>query len=520
MGQMPAGVFAPFVGALAHCPLVFPEVGYTLRDWKGNHMPMKWPLNRQRDVPPERTPPLRTFNLLRSFSVTSMAIIALVALGLGAVSTRFVVGQSVERDALLTAQFVQSIAATEVRHMGIDDVPPMGELLDPRQDGKYPGIAPGLREKVRGEFFDHVAQLPDVLLVNIYAPDHKVIWSTNPQLSGKYILDDEDLDRAFEEKIPVSSSYHNLNDAREEQKFITPPGFIFIENYVPLFNATGDQVMAMVEIYKEPKDLIARMERGLLLIWLATVFGGGLIYLGLYWIVRRAAMLLTLQQQKLVTNETYVALGEMSSAVAHSLRNPLATIRSSAELAMEFDSGAAHKNIGDIISQVDRMSTWVRDLLSSLRPLNDDPEPVNLVACVHDSLLAFEQQIARAQARVVFNSPHTPMVLSQQVQLTQILNSLVANALEAMGKGGTLTIALTCEDNRWACLSVTDTGKGMSQEQRSMAFRPFFTTKQGGLGVGLVLVKRIMERFGGRVELQSVEGQGTCVSLVFCLVGG
>jgi signal transduction histidine kinase len=235
----------------------------------------------------------------------------------------------------------------------------------------------------------------------------------------------------------------------------------------------------------------------------------------LYWIVRRAAILLATQQKQLITNETFVALGEMSSAVAHSLRNPLATIRSSAELALEFDSGPAHKNINDIIGQVDRMSKWVRELLQSLRPLNDEPEPVNLVAALHDSLMAFEHQIAKAGVHVVFEPKETPMVLSQQVQLTQILNSLLANAVEAMERGGTLTITLEPTDAKGIGVVVSDTGKGMNEEQRSMAFRPFFTTKQGGLGVGLVLVKRIMERFGGSVKLYSREGEGTRVRLSF-----
>jgi signal transduction histidine kinase len=342
-----------------------------------------------------------------------------------------------------------------------------------------------------------------------------VIWSTNPELMGTTIHADEDLDQAFASKTPVSASYHNVDKARMEQKFVTPPDYIFIENYIPLFDADRDTVTAMVEIYKEPKDLIDRMERGLALIWLATALGGGLIYLGLYWIVRRAAILLATQQKQLITNETFVALGEMSSAVAHSLRNPLATIRSSAELALEFDSGPARKNINDIIGQVDRMSKWVRELLQSLRPLNDEAEPVNLVACLHDSMLAFEHQIAKADVHVVFEPKETPMVLSQQVALTQILNSLLANALEAMDKGGTLTILLEPTDNKGICVSVSDTGKGMNEEQRSMAFRPFFTTKQGGLGVGLVLVKRIMDRFGGGVTLDSREGEGTTVRLSF-----
>ncbi|KJZ63932.1 sensor histidine kinase [Pseudomonas fluorescens] len=458
------------------------------------------------------------FNLLRWFSLISMAVIGTVAVALGAVSTRFVITESVQRDALLTSQFIQAIALVEVRHVSIPNVRTMGELLDPRNDKNFSDVNPLARAIARGEFLDHIEHLPDVILANIYAPDRRVIWSTNPALMGTTIHADEDLEKAFASKVPVSVSYHDVDKSRLEQKFVTPPEYIFIENYIPLFDADGDKVTAMVEIYKEPKDLISRMERGLVLIWLATALGGGLIYLGLYWIVRRAAILLATQQKQLITNETFVVLGEMSSAVAHSLRNPLATIRSSAELALEFDSGPAHKNINDIIGQVDRMSKWVRELLQSLRPLNDDAEPVNLVAALHDSLMAFEHQIAKASVHVVFEPKLTPMVLSQQVQLTQILNSLLANALEAMDKSGTLTITLEPTDSLGLSVVVSDTGKGMNEEQRSMAFRPFFTTKQGGLGVGLVLVKRIMERFGGAVTLESREGEGTSVRLSFKLV--
>ncbi|PWE37980.1 two-component sensor histidine kinase [Pseudomonas prosekii] len=458
------------------------------------------------------------FNLLRWFSLISMGVIATVAVALGAVSTQFVITESVQRDALLTSQFIQAIASAEVRHVAIPNVRTMGELLDPRQDKDFPDVDPAARANARGEFLDHIAHLPDVLLANIYAPDRRVIWSTNPALVGTTIHVDEDLDHAFEYKVPVSASYHDIDEGRMEQKFITPPDYIFIENYIPLFDADGKNVTAMVEIYKEPKDLIGRIGRGLVLIWLATALGGGLIYLGLYWIVRRAAILLAQQQKLLITNETFVALGEMSSAVAHSLRNPLATIRSSAELALELGAGPAHKNINDIIGQVDRMSKWVRELLQSLRPLNDDAEPVNLVAAIHDSLMAFEQQITRAGVKVEFNPQQTPMVLSQHMQLTQILNSLMANALEAMDKGGKLTVTLEPTDARGVCVVLSDTGKGMSEEQRKMAFRPFFTTKTGGLGVGLVLVKRIMERFGGSVALGSREGEGTCVRLSFKLV--
>ncbi|MDF9778188.1 sensor histidine kinase [Pseudomonas baetica] len=459
----------------------------------------------------------RPFDLLRWFSLVSMVVIGMVAVALGAVTSRFVITESVQRDALLTSQFIQSIALTELRHVSIPNSPSMGELLDPRNDQDFPDVDPLSRADFRDDFIDHIEHLPDVILASIYAPDRRVIWSTNPVLTGTTIYGDEDLERAFSSRLPVSSSYHDVDKSRMEQKFLEPPKYIFIENYIPLFDADGGTVTAMVEIYKEPQDLINRMERGLVLIWLATALGGSLIYLGLYWIVRRAAILLATQQKQLITNETFVALGEVSSAVAHSLRNPLANIRSSAEMAIEFDSGPAHGNINDIIVQVDRMSKWVRELLQSLRPLTDEAEPVNLVAALHDSLMAYEHQISKARINVVFEPDQTPMVLSQQVQLTQILNSLLSNAVEAMDSGGTLTIQIEPRDALCVSVRVSDTGKGMNEEQRTMAFRPFFTTKQGGLGVGLVLVKRIMERFGGTVSLDSREGEGTTVRLSFKL---
>lgn len=463
---------------------------------------------------------LGQFNLLRWFSLGSFVIIAIVASGLGYISTRFVVTESIERDSMLTAQFIQAIGDAEIRHASIDPNRTMGEMLDPRLDNAYPDVSPGSRAAARIEFLDHVEHLPDILLATVYALDRTVVWSTNPELIGVRIEDDDELDESFEMKEAVSTSYHEIDEERPEQKLLREPEYLFIENYIPMFNADKSKVIAMVEIYKEPVDLVERIQRGFKAIWLATVLGGLVIYLGLFWIVRRAAMLLQSQQKQLITNETFVALGEMSSAVAHSLRNPLANIRSSAELAQEIASHSAQKNIGDIINQVDRMSRWVRELLVSLRPMNDDYETVNLVLAIDDTLSAFDALIKRSNVEVRFTPQTCPPVVSQQVLLTQILNSLFANALEAMPKGGHLTIDIEQPYPGQVRMTLTDTGKGMTRQQQQMVFKPFFTTKQGGLGVGLALVKRIMERFEGSVELTSQEQEGTRVCLNFKVATG
>ncbi|MCU0074928.1 ATP-binding protein [Pseudomonas koreensis] len=460
------------------------------------------------------------FNLLRWFSLASFFIIAAVALGLGYISTRFVVTESVERDALLTAQFVQAIGDAEMRHAGITPERTMGEMLDPRQDNNYPDVDPLAHVSARAEFLDHVEHLPDILLATVYALDRTVIWSTNPELIGAKFEDDDELDESFELKVSVSSSYHKIDDEKPEQQLSREPKYLFIENYIPMFNADKSKVVAMVEIYKEPADLVERIDRGFASIWAATILGGAAIYLGLFWIVRRASTLLQSQQQQLISNETFVALGEMSSAVAHSLRNPLATIRSSAELAQEVANQGAQRNIGDIISQVDRMSRWVRELLVSLRPMNDDGEAVDLCAAVEDTLGAFDALIRRNGVEVRFTPQNCPPVVSQKVLLTQILNSLFANALEAMPKGGVLSVDIETPQTGQVRVTLGDTGKGMSAQQQQLVFKPFFTTKQGGLGVGLALVKRIMERFQGSVVLTSREQEGTRVSLNFRVASG
>lgn len=197
--------------------------------------------------------PLQEFNLLRWFSVISLLIIATVAGSLGYVSTRFVVRDSVERDAMLTAQFIQAMAQAEVRHSLLPPGTTLGELLDPRLDLQHLQVTPALAASTRVEFLDHVAHLPDTLLANVYARDRTIVWSTNDALVGKRIGEDGDLERAFRSRKAVSASYHKAEDGREEQRFERDPQYLFIENYIPLFDSQGEQVLAMVESTRSPR---------------------------------------------------------------------------------------------------------------------------------------------------------------------------------------------------------------------------------------------------------------------------
>jgi two-component system sensor histidine kinase HydH len=292
----------------------------------------------------------------------------------------------------------------------------------------------------------------------------------------------------------------------------------FIESYIPLVDDLGN-TLAVVEIYKEPVDLIERLKRGYWIIWLSTALGGLLLYFGLYWIVRRASLQLASQEAQLVANKTYVGLVEMSTAVAHSLRNPLACIRSSAELANEMDGQPAKKNIDDIVSQVDRMSQWVHELLLCLRPIHGEAELVEPMVVVQATLAGFSAQLAQSRIQLDFTNEPTPRIISNPLLLSQILNSVIANAMEAMPAGGKLTLqANVDDDHQWLHLIIADTGDGTSRQQEMMAHKTFYTTRQGKLGIGLIMVKQIMESFGGEASLTHHEERGTSVQLSFRVV--
>jgi signal transduction histidine kinase len=461
------------------------------------------------------------FNLLKWFSIVSLIVTAAAAIASGALLSSFFVSEAIKRDAVLTMQFIQSIAETEVRHgkFGHDKVT-LGQFLDKSVAAEALDVPEDDLARVRNEFFDHLRTMPDVLLANIFAPDRTIVWSSNPELIGQLVADNHDLDEVFRTRSMVASGHIKSDDqdTRLERRFVRYPQDVYIENYVPLLDHAGN-VASVVEIYKEPSDLIDAIKRGYLLIWVAALVAAAVVYLALRWIILRAARLMEAQQRQIVESETLVAIGEMSAAVAHGLRNPLASIRTSAEVALEAGDAPVTKNLNDIVTQVDRLSKWVRDLLLFSRPISDEREAVTLAPAMDEALANFDVQIQRVGIELEWDAAAQPavQVLAHGALLAQVFNSVLANAIEAMAKGGRLSVSIAPPQEGRVTLCVRDTGIGMSEKQLAMAFKPFHTTKRGGLGVGLALIRRIMERFGGTVELESQEKAGTTVRLIFKL---
>jgi signal transduction histidine kinase len=223
-------------------------------------------------------------------------------------------------------------------------------------------------------------------------------------------------------------------------------------------------------------------------------------------------------QQQVVQTERLAALGEMSAVVAHEVRNPLGVIFNSlGSLRRMVRPQGDAKMLFDIVEEeADRLNRIVGDLLDFARPSAPSVEP-ELLGRVAEDAVAAAVQPAAATIQVVRDlDPDLPPVAMDARLVRQAILNVAVNAVQAMPRGGRLTVR-TRRDGETAVVELSDTGGGIPDEVRERIFEPFFTTKASGTGLGLAVVRRIVEGHGGEVRVQSAPGEGTTFALRFPL---
>lgn len=438
------------------------------------------------------------FNLSRWFAIVALLSIAALALVGGALLNWFIAARMVAQEAALTNEFVNSLLVVEA--------PLQDFIADPSP----------AREARMAESFEHVVRMPDVLRANVYDRQQRVIWSSDTQLIGRQLGRNAELDEALAGAVIAERAEH-LHDAtgKAEHRALRGGADMFVEIYVPVRDRTGQQVLGVIEFYKRPQALQRALAELRVYIAAGAAACAVLLYLALFGMVRRADRTMQAQQRQLLDQTTLAALGEMSGVIAHGIRNPLASIRSSAELIPGAPAARAEEAANDIVAQSDRLEAWVRELLAYTQPLEDGATSVDLQPLVQRCLQEFARDLShRGIAAEATLAPDLPPVRGDRLLLAQVLHSLVANAAEAMGRGGRLTVVGGRGSARQGVtLEVRDTGPGLSPEQLARLGQPFYTTKPRGLGVGLALARRVVERCGGQIEFDSAPGRGTVVRL-------
>ncbi len=216
-------------------------------------------------------------------------------------------------------------------------------------------------------------------------------------------------------------------------------------------------------------------------------------------------------------NEQLAAVGELAAGIAHEIRNPLASISGSVQvLSNELTVGSAERRLMEIIvSESNRLSKILEDFLRFVRPQERrvaDFDVANTVAEVMD-LFRLSDEVSDAHRIEVDVLPPNSELSGDRDQIRQIIYNIAKNAVRAMAAGGTLTV-LAREEDAWYSIRFTDTGRGMSEEELSRLFTPFSTAFDGGTGLGMAIVRRIVEDHGGAIDAESRPGEGTTVTVL------
>jgi len=218
-----------------------------------------------------------------------------------------------------------------------------------------------------------------------------------------------------------------------------------------------------------------------------------------------------LHAREMARAEHLATLGELAAGLAHEIRNPLAGIAGVVDIMGKElpPSSSSRSVIGDVHREVVRIQAILNDLLSYARPRPPNFHPADLNATVEQAILMARQQVLTKPIQIIFEpNPSLPPVEHDPALIQQVILNLVLNGIQAISGAGEVRVGLRGEPG-FAVVQASDTGRGISADALPRIFKPFFTTRSEGTGLGLSLANSIVQSHGGHIEVSSTLGKGS-----------
>jgi two-component system, NtrC family, sensor histidine kinase HydH len=214
-------------------------------------------------------------------------------------------------------------------------------------------------------------------------------------------------------------------------------------------------------------------------------------------------------------SDRLAALGQLTAGLAHELRNPLGTMKTSAEMlarSVSAENEIAREMSGFIAEEVDRTNSLITRFLEFARPQSLKLQATDLTVMLDRAIARFEKEQPAKQGNVKIlknYSPDVPPVAMDSELMERVIVNLLLNAAQASPPEGVITVKTQMADDATAEIAVIDRGSGIEPKNLENIFNPFFTTKPEGIGFGLAIVSKIIDEHGGKILVESTVGEGS-----------
>lgn len=219
--------------------------------------------------------------------------------------------------------------------------------------------------------------------------------------------------------------------------------------------------------------------------------------------------------------ERLSALGELSAALAHEVRNPLGSIRGAAEILMDDyrPSDSKYEFCEILVKESERLNRVVEDYLRLARQQPAETRSCDIVEELRTIVVLLTADAKRRGIRLEFTSGRLPQVMGDPEKLRQAFLNIILNGIQATPEGGAVTITAghteaTGDKDASVVINFADSGPGIEYDVLDRVFEPFFTTKDGGTGLGLAITRKIIESHGGQISIISMPGCGANIQVI------
>ena len=455
----------------------------------------------------------RPFRLVKFFTFSSLVVMFTATIALSAINTHWVKRILQQKNEEYAHLLVENLNHQVFLQFIIPVVLKYGKVQ--------------LREKEQYTRMDRVIRSTihsfNVEMVNVYDLKNIISYSLDKDRIGKK----QPTGTAYDKAVENQFTSNLVRTGNFLQLLLGIPNTSKIVTFAPLraekpLSAISGPVLGVMEIVQDVSRDYAKIFKLQLLIVTSCTFIMGSLFFVLRFVVKQGEIIIEKRaeerlklEEKLQRAEHLSAIGEMTAGVSHEIRNPLGIIKSSAELLQKkMNKLKESTTIVDIILEESiRLNNIIGDFLDFARPMTPNLKPCSIEDLIEKNLHFISQQTQ--EKKIVFNKEihdEIPLIMGDTNRLYQAFLNILLNALQATPPEKTILIIL-CADKTHVHLSVQDEGHGIDPENLKKIWTPFFTTKELGTGLGLGIVKNIIESHRGNIHISNAQPTGTRVDI-------